>query len=284
MNRFIIVAVCICKFTFKALDNFYNYTIVLVSGVLGGYIDSSSHHGSGKGFSAGSGLKSIAEGSAQQANNAVANQHAAARQAVFSAKSSLAQAAIGVSSMQASKKKRTLIFAFFQAAATAQAALIGKQILVQKLERDVNEAHQQLQGELHQLEQAERSASASQQALEQAQRQVNALNSALNTAQGAGSHAQQAAEEALAELGSQEAMVGAAKQRLASLTQELAAAEGDLQATQAAAHQAESAAHIAQSNAASAAESASAAGLEHGGSYGGASYEYGAGDYSEYHH
>lgn len=52
--------------------------------------------GGGKGFSAGSGLKTIAQGSAEQANNAVANQHAAARQAAFAAKSSLAQAAIGV--------------------------------------------------------------------------------------------------------------------------------------------------------------------------------------------
>lgn len=55
------------------------------------------HGGYGKaGFSAGSGLKTIAQGSAHQANNAVANQHAAARQAAFVAKSSLAQAAVGV--------------------------------------------------------------------------------------------------------------------------------------------------------------------------------------------
>lgn len=53
--------------------------------------------GGGKGFSAGSGLKTIAQGSAEQANNAVVNQHAAARQAAFAAKSNLAQAALGVS-------------------------------------------------------------------------------------------------------------------------------------------------------------------------------------------
>lgn len=55
--------------------------------------------GGGKGFSAGSGLKTIAQGSAEQANNAVANQHVAARQAAFAAKSSLAQAAANVSSI-----------------------------------------------------------------------------------------------------------------------------------------------------------------------------------------
>lgn len=56
----------------------------------------SGGHG-GQGFSAGSGLRAIAQGSADQANSAVTSQHSAARQAAFTAKSSLAQAAIGVS-------------------------------------------------------------------------------------------------------------------------------------------------------------------------------------------
>lgn len=45
------------------------------------------------GFSQGSGLRSIAQGSADQANNAVLNQHAAANQAAYVAKNTLAQAA-----------------------------------------------------------------------------------------------------------------------------------------------------------------------------------------------
>lgn len=62
-------------------------------------IDDGSHggYGSKSGYSAGSGLKTIAQGSAHQANNAVASQHAAAKQAAFVAKSSLAQTAAGVS-------------------------------------------------------------------------------------------------------------------------------------------------------------------------------------------
>lgn len=59
-----------------------------------------SHHGGYVGkqiFGPGSGLKTIAQGSAEQANSAVANQHAAARQAAAAAKSTLAQAAAGVS-------------------------------------------------------------------------------------------------------------------------------------------------------------------------------------------
>lgn len=52
------------------------------------------------GFSQGSGLRSIAQGSADQANNAVLNQHAAANQAAYVAKNTLAQAANQVQKSQ----------------------------------------------------------------------------------------------------------------------------------------------------------------------------------------
>lgn len=52
------------------------------------------------GFSQGSGLRSIAQGSADQANNAVLNQHAAANQAAYVAKNTLAQAANQVGSLR----------------------------------------------------------------------------------------------------------------------------------------------------------------------------------------
>lgn len=45
------------------------------------------------GFSAGSGLRSIAQGSADQASSAVSNQQAAAKQAAYVAQNTLAQAA-----------------------------------------------------------------------------------------------------------------------------------------------------------------------------------------------
>lgn len=55
-------------------------------------------YGGGKhGYSAGSGLRKIAQGSAQQAYNAVQNQILASHQAAFTAKNTLAQAAAGVS-------------------------------------------------------------------------------------------------------------------------------------------------------------------------------------------
>lgn len=55
----------------------------------------SSHAGAPKkpGYSAGSGLRSIAQGSADQASSAVSNQHAAAKQAAYVAQNTLAQAA-----------------------------------------------------------------------------------------------------------------------------------------------------------------------------------------------
>lgn len=59
------------------------------------------------GFSAGSGLRSIAQGSADQASSAVSNQHAAAKQAAYVAQNTLAQAAS-------------------QAAATAQVSRISR--------------------------------------------------------------------------------------------------------------------------------------------------------------
>jgi Protein of unknown function (DUF745) len=95
------------------------------------YESPASHYGGGggsaKGYSAGSGLRSIAQGSADQASSAVENQHAAAKQAAFVAKNTLAQAAS-------------------QAAATAQAALVGKQVLLASLEQQSLEAHQALEG------------------------------------------------------------------------------------------------------------------------------------------
>lgn len=111
MHPLVIVAVCICKFSNHYFNALYNYIILSVAEVIAipgkisldgfEHAGSISSYGSGgygsKGFSSGSGLKTIAQGSAQQANSAVLNQHTAARQAAFTAKSSLAQAAVGVS-------------------------------------------------------------------------------------------------------------------------------------------------------------------------------------------
>jgi hypothetical protein len=90
------------------------------------------------------GLRSIAQGSADQANSAVANQELAAKQASYIAQNNLANLAL-------------------QASATAMAALQGKQVLLAKIEQENLDAHQSLEVELQQLRQAKRSAKAAQQ-------------------------------------------------------------------------------------------------------------------------
>lgn len=106
-----------------------------------------------KGYSSGSGLRTIAVGSANQAKTALGNQVAAAYQAAYVAKNTLAQSAA-------------------QASATAQAALAGKQVILSGLEQQVRDAKVGLQGEEMQLQQAKRAAQAAAQAAQQAMHQV----------------------------------------------------------------------------------------------------------------
>nr|XP_022915572.1 uncharacterized protein LOC111425652 [Onthophagus taurus] len=194
--------------------------------------------GKKEGASVGAGLRSIAQGSAQQAHNAVQNQHLAASQAAYVAKNTLAQAAAGAS-------------------ATAQAALAGKQILLQGLEQQVRDAKVALEGERQQLRQAERAADAAQKASRQAAQHVNVLQAASNVAQAASEQANRAAAEAAGELAAQESMVGSAEQRLEQLTDQLKGVLIDFRATRHAAANAEQAAREAQNNAARAAAAAS---------------------------
>lgn len=149
-----------------------------------------------------------------------------------------------------------------QASATAQAALAGKQVILQGIEQQVRDAKVGLDGENQQLQQAQRSAAAAQQASQQAAQQVNVLQAALNAAQATSDHAAQSAAEAAGELAAQTAMVGAAKQRLQALVEQLRGVRIDFDATQAAAQKAAAAAQLAQQNAAEAA-AAAAIDLQH---------------------
>ncbi|EFA11524.2 glycine, alanine and asparagine-rich protein isoform X2 [Tribolium castaneum] len=191
------------------------------------------------GFSAGSGLRSIAEGSFNSANDAVNNQDAAGHQAAFVAKNTLAQAAAGAS-------------------ATAQAALAGKQILLQGLEQQLRDAQTALMGEKQQLMQAQRSADATMRAAQEARAHVNVLTNTLNAAQTNADHMTQAASEAAGELAAQQSMVGSAKQRVDQLSKQLASVRIDFEATRAAAQKAQAAAQAAAANAAAAAAAAAA--------------------------
>lgn len=155
--------------------------------------------------------------------------------------------------------KNTLAQSAAQASGTAQAALAGKQILLQGMEQQARDAKVALDGENQQLMQAQRAAQAAQQAAQQAMNQVNIIQSALNAAQATADHTSQAASEAAGELAAQRAMVGSAKQRLMSINEQLIGIRIDFDATQLAAQKAMMSAQQAQASAAEAAAAAAAA-------------------------
>ncbi|XP_075145918.1 uncharacterized protein LOC142220597 [Haematobia irritans] len=185
---------------------------------------------SGGSYLVDNGLRSIAKGSADQANSAVASQNAAGKQAAYIAKSTLAQAAV-------------------QAAGTAVAVLKGKEVLLHRLEEQSAEAHKAMQSELTQLQQAKRSAKAAQYSAQQALQHVSVLTAALNNAQAASELAQKSASEAAAELASQIDMVAQAKAKLEQVESQLYTARLDYEETRDAAEKATHSAQEAQLNA-----------------------------------
>ncbi|XP_011698527.1 PREDICTED: protein anoxia up-regulated-like [Wasmannia auropunctata] len=193
----------------------------------------SSHHIQ-PGYSVGGPLASIAKGAADQAKTQLNQQPVAAGQAAYVAKNTLAKAAA-------------------QSAATAAAALAGKQIIVLGLEQQSRDAHVAVDGEERQLLQAARAAAAAKNAAQQAMHQVQVITTALNAAQATAERAGQAASETAAQLAAQTTMVGQAKAKAERIDEQLAAARLDFDTTQAAALKAASAAQAAQNNAAAAA-------------------------------
>ncbi|XP_011186152.1 uncharacterized protein LOC105214423 [Zeugodacus cucurbitae] len=193
-----------------------------------------SHGGGGgggkSGYSIGSGLRSIAQGSANQAYTAVANQHAAAKQAAFIAKNTLAQAAS-------------------QAAATAQAALAGKKVILQELEQQAAESQRSLSRELEQLKSAKIAAQLAQQTAQSANHHVSVLIAAVNNAKSLAEQAEQASSEVANQLASQSSMVGQAKSRVEQVEEQLKQARIDYEATKEATLKAASSAAEAQVNA-----------------------------------
>ncbi|EDV39980.1 uncharacterized protein Dana_GF24190 [Drosophila ananassae] len=206
----------------------------------GYYSQSGGGGGSGKGsagYSIGSGLRSIAQGSADQAYSAVANQHAAAKQAAYIAQNTLAQAAS-------------------QAAATAQAALVGKQVVLQELEQQAAEAQRSLSRELEQLKAAKISAKLAQQTAQAAHHHISVLTAAVNNAKSVAEQAEQTSTEVNNQLASQSTMVGQAKNRLEQVEEQLHQARVDFAATKESALKAASSAAAAQVNASKAAQHA----------------------------
>lgn len=95
-----------------------------------------------------------------------------------------------------------------------------------------------------------------------AQTQLNSIAVAINAAHGTVLYATEAANAAIAEVGSQASMVGEAKRKISAIADQLDSVRVDYDATEAAARQASEAAELAQSNAQNAAEKASSANAE----------------------
>ncbi|KAJ8963129.1 hypothetical protein NQ318_018594 [Aromia moschata] len=211
-------------------------------------------HDDGK-SSNGAELTSLAHSSAVQANNAVQNQQTAGSQAAFGVANSFASAAIG-------------------AAQTAQAALVGKQAIVQNLKRSLIDAQHQLQGEIRQYQQIEAVALAAREAAQQAQEQATALAAALSTAQSGSQRSEQAYVEAANAAASQQSMVTEAKQRVAHLLSQIDTAVEELQDTEYSAAKAAESAQVAQSNAAAAGAAVAASNIKGIGSSSGHGHHY----------
>lgn len=181
------------------------------------------------GYSIGSGLRSIAQGSADKAQSAVVSQRTAGNQAAFVAKNSLAHSAI-------------------QAAATAHAALAGKEVLFKNLQSQTDKAHHILEAEISQLELAKKAASNAEESAQHAKNHISVLTAALNSAKLVSEQTKKAADEAAAELASQSAMIGESKSTLKALENQLHAARIDYEGTKQAAEKATLAAQQAQKN------------------------------------
>ncbi|KAJ8981616.1 hypothetical protein NQ317_004377 [Molorchus minor] len=209
-------------------------------------------------------LTSLAQSSAQQAKNAIQNQKNAGSQAAYGVASSFASAAQGVSWGLFSvllKRARIVLWRSpiiatrskiltFQAAQTAQAALVGKQAIIQNYKRQLNEAQQQVQREMKQYEQAAAAALSAQEASQQYQEQLNALGAALIAAQNGAHRSEQAVLAANSAAAAQQSMVTEAKQKISRLLGQISSSVEELHETEISALTAAEAAQVARSNAA----------------------------------
>ncbi|KAH0817070.1 hypothetical protein GEV33_005721 [Tenebrio molitor] len=180
-------------------------------------------------------LTSLAHSSAQQARTAVRNQQTAGLQASVGAQSGYTRAAA-------------------EAASAAQVALVAKQVIVQNLQRHIEDAEHQLQAEQAQYQQSLQAANAAQNAVQQSQGQLSSATAALAAVQQSVTQTERAASAASTAAAAQHEMIQEAQQRLGRLHLRLNEALAGLQETQVSAQRAAAAAQLAQNNAAASAQ------------------------------
>ncbi|RZC41362.1 DUF745 domain containing protein [Asbolus verrucosus] len=195
--------------------------------------DYSAH--AGKKYSSSAELISLAHTSALQAKTAVRNQQTAGIQAALGAQTGYARAAL-------------------EAASAAQVALVAKQVIVQNLQRQLEDAQHQLQAEEAQYQQTLQAANAAQNAAQQSQQQLTSATAVLAAIQQSVQQNEQAAGTSNAVAAAQRQMVQEAEQRVGHIHSRLSEALAGLQQTQVSAQRAAAAAHVAQNNAAASAQ------------------------------
>ncbi|TMW53844.1 hypothetical protein DOY81_001129, partial [Sarcophaga bullata] len=136
-----------------------------------------------------------------------------------------------------------------QAAKAAEAALAGKQEMVETLEQEVREAEIVLQEQSASLQNAQQNVQAAMQAYQQAQSQFKTLTTAVQIAQSNVGNAEQAANGAQQELNEKNQLMEAAKCRVDQLMRQLNVARTDFASTKQAAYKAICAAREAEANA-----------------------------------
>ncbi|XP_046629117.1 uncharacterized protein LOC124309493 [Neodiprion virginianus] len=147
------------------------------------------------------------------------------------------------------KVKAQLAEKAVQAAKAAEAALSGKEAIVEQLKGEVKEAESVVREEGVSLQQTQSNVKSAMEAAQQSRIQLKTLASAVRTANANLGNAEAAAQGARQAYSEKQQLLDAAKRRVDELSKQLQAAKIDLANTKQAALKASAAAHDAKANA-----------------------------------
>ncbi|XP_011292421.2 plectin-like [Musca domestica] len=184
----------------------------------------------------------LSGGNPRQKSTNIAQKAAQEAKAATDAQVSAGQAAARQVKMQLADKA-------LQAARAAEAALAGKQQIMEQLQQEVREAEAVVQEESLSLQNSQQNVQAAVKAAEQAQAQLRTLSQAVEIAKSNIGNSEQAANGAQTEYAEKQQLLEAAKSRVEQLLRQLSSARADFSSTKQAAYRAACAAHDAKVNA-----------------------------------
>ncbi|XP_061387830.1 plectin-like [Musca vetustissima] len=184
----------------------------------------------------------ITRGNPREKPTNIAQQAAEEAKAATDAQVSAGQAAARQVKMQLAEKAN-------QAARAAEAALAGKQQIMEQLQQEVREAEAVVQEQSISLHNSQQNLQAAAKAAEQSQAQLKILSQALEMAKSSLGNSEQAANGAQAEYAEKQQLLEAAKNRVEQLLRQLSSARAEFTSTKQAAYKAACAAHDAKINA-----------------------------------